>query len=451
MADTAHKTARELVEHHDKPKVLTRKIDQLAQMVLGSDYMACWTGAGISTSTGIPDYRGPNGKWTLEAQNKTRDEDIKVTPSLQATPSPTHMALVGLMRAGRLKKIISSNTDGLHLRSGIPAGNIAELHGNGNKTQCDKCKQFALIDDKCRRARGTKEHGTGQPCPYAPCRGELQDIIVNFGEHLLDEVFEDANLIGKKSDLLLGLGSSFRVITCYALEDIQSNGGKLVIVNLQETPFDDKCALRIFATCDEVMTALMAKLRLEIPLWVLHRYVQVSSPADPKLGVQTSSSVMAVPKPMLEVRGLDENGLPYAWIVKAEVLVSSFSSAKLEEGSSEEGGREPFLVVGSASMSRTAAFHPLQLLPVSGAGAPLLPIAAAESTEAPVAGGATTAVPTETVLLGCNSAIRNIRLYPVGHRGEQPVCVPCPAAGTSAKYCLQWDKLTGEWRSQAME
>ena len=116
MASTAHKTGAEVKEHYDPPEVLSQKVKMLAQLIRDHPRLVVWTGAGISTATGIPDFRGPNGKWTLRAQKKQRDPSIKVVNSLQALPSKAHMALVELAHRRVLYKLISSNCDGLHRR-----------------------------------------------------------------------------------------------------------------------------------------------------------------------------------------------------------------------------------------------------------------------------------------------------------------------------------------------
>ena len=394
MADTAHKTEEEIREFHDPPEVFAAKIDQLADMIVKSKHMVTWTGAGVSTSTGIPDYRGPNGKWTLAAQKKKRDPSIKVVNSLNASPSPTHMAIVALLRAGMLKKVISTNTDGLHRRSGVQPQEIAELHGNTNKVRCNKCGKFALADQRVRNAAKVHDHKTGQKCPYG-CLGEMEDTIINFGEYLLTEVQEDANANGRKADLLLGLGSSFRVITCDALEDIQTNGGSLVIVNLQMTPYDDYCKLRIFATCDEVMTALMAKLKIPIPDWTLHRYVAFRTPAAGATTPPTSAAV--------RVQGIDETGSAYAWIKSAELV-------SLPDGVTDVAKATK---VGGGVPSSHCVFQPI------------------------VCEAKVKTVPATHILL-----------CPMGHRGEPDVLVPLPKApvadGTS--FHLALDMKTNTWK-----
>jgi len=186
------------------------------------------------------------------------------------------MSLVALHQAGRLKHVISTNTDGLHRRSGLPGVGLSELHGNGNKARCDQCFRWCFIDQRVRVAgNACHNHETGQHCTYPRCRGMLHDTIINFGEYLHEEVQQPANTQGSTADLLLVLGSSLRVITCDALESIQEQRGALVIVNLQKTPYDRACKLRIFSDCDTVMQMLMEKLDMPIPPWVLKRYATV--------------------------------------------------------------------------------------------------------------------------------------------------------------------------------
>merc|ERR550532_1657134 len=123
-------------EQYDPEDVLVEKVDRLAQIVQDSEHFVVFTGAGISTSAGIPDFRGPDGKWTREAQGKKALAGVQ---AVQAYPTLTHMSLVELYKQGTLKYVISQNCDGLHRRSGLPAAAISELHGNGNVEICEDC------------------------------------------------------------------------------------------------------------------------------------------------------------------------------------------------------------------------------------------------------------------------------------------------------------------------
>ena len=160
MADTAIKNEEEKKEYFDEPKVLKEKVQKLAMYILASEHFCTFTGAGISTAAGIPDYRsGANtvlntgaGCWEkLAAIQKAKKEGtLKNEPAkkgslkvgmTKAYPTKCHMSLVALMEAGFLKHVISQNLDGLHRRSGIPAENLSEVHGNSNLEVCLKCKK----------------------------------------------------------------------------------------------------------------------------------------------------------------------------------------------------------------------------------------------------------------------------------------------------------------------
>jgi NAD-dependent SIR2 family protein deacetylase len=134
MADNAPKIAAE--ERFESPSEVDLKAQKLADQIRKSKHFIVFTGAGISTSAGIPDFRGPEGSWTLLVQGRQRTKEIN---TLTAIPTPTHMALVALQDRGILKFLISQNCDGLHRRSGILPDRIAELHGNSNREYCKDC------------------------------------------------------------------------------------------------------------------------------------------------------------------------------------------------------------------------------------------------------------------------------------------------------------------------
>ena len=138
MADTAHKKDTDKIEHFDPKEVLHEKVAIIADLILNSKHMIAFTGAGISTSCGIPDFRsgvntvlktGP-GAWEKKAQKVKDAPNRNIVDSKCAIPSFTHMALVAMEKRGLLKYLISQNTDGLHIRSGFNPEHLAELHGN---------------------------------------------------------------------------------------------------------------------------------------------------------------------------------------------------------------------------------------------------------------------------------------------------------------------------------
>lgn len=175
MAETAIKTEEEKKEYFDTPEELEEKVTQLAEWVKESVWMTCFTGAGISTSCGIPDYRsgygtvletGP-GCWEKAAYKEKFKEDLKKagkplpntyrvpfeTTIQQARPSLTHMALAELMNRGTLKACISQNVDGLHRKTGMDPARLAELHGNTNLEICMVCEREHMRDYRVRTSK----------------------------------------------------------------------------------------------------------------------------------------------------------------------------------------------------------------------------------------------------------------------------------------------------------
>jgi len=304
MAHTA-RSKKETKEFFDTPEELNKKVKILAFLIKKRKHFIAFTGAGISTSCGIPDFRsGINtvldtgaGVWTVEdAQNK----GISVHPPkkcindmIQAIPSVGHMALVKLAEVGYLKFLISQNFDGIHRRSGFPIEKLAELHGNTNLEVCQKCgKQYSRDFD----VSGTgDDHITGRICVVPNCGGNLIDTIINFGEWLPSVPLEQSESNAEKADLCLCLGSSLTVRPAADLAEIVGKKGTqdknsanhlseikhtLCIVNLQKTELDDDCQLRIFAKIDDVMIRLMEELKLDIPQWNLVRYIQINIEED---------------------------------------------------------------------------------------------------------------------------------------------------------------------------
>lgn len=175
-----------LPEVFDPPEELEQKVWELAQLVWQSSNVVFHTGAGISTASGIPDFRGPHGVWTMEERGLAPKFD---TTFENARPTKTHMALVQLERVGLLRFLVSQNVDGLHVRSGFPRDKLAELHGNMFVEECVKCKT-QYVRDTVVGSMGLK--ATGRLCTVAKsrglraCRGELRDTILDWEDALPD-------------------------------------------------------------------------------------------------------------------------------------------------------------------------------------------------------------------------------------------------------------------------
>eukprot|EP01018_Ginkgo_biloba_P023113 Gb_02893 [translate_table: standard] len=259
-------------ELFDPPNLLQSKIEELAKLIGESKHLVAFTGAGISTSCGIPDFRGPTGIWTLQREGKPLPK--AEMPFHRAMPGLTHMALAELEKAGILKFIISQNIDGLHLRSGIPREKLAELHGNSFREICSSCGKEYVRDFEVETI-GLKE--TGRRCSDQNCGGKLKDTVLDWEDALPPKEMNPAEKHCKMADVIVCLGTSLQITPAcnLPLKSVRA-GGKLVIVNLQPTPKDKKAALLIHGQVDKVIAGVMQFLNHKIPPYVRVDLVQVS-------------------------------------------------------------------------------------------------------------------------------------------------------------------------------
>lgn len=207
---------------------LDRKIGALALRMYESKYLVIFTGAGISTESGLPDFRGPDGLWTR--RDKGLPPRPETVPWESVEPNKSHMAIVALQSLGKLNFLISQNVDNLHLKSGIRPDLLAELHGNISKVRCRQCGHTydrALNLVRCR------------------CGGTLAKSVVDFGEALPVRDLSQSYEHSRKCDLFVVLGSSLVVTPAADMpREALSAGAKLVIINQGETPFDQYASLR---------------------------------------------------------------------------------------------------------------------------------------------------------------------------------------------------------------
>ena len=268
-----------MAEYQESEQELTLKVRKLATLIRKSNHITVFTGAGISTSAGIPDYRGPQGTWTLQEQG-IKQRESEVVDLQKAKPTLTHMALYQLQQLGILKYIISQNCDGLHRKSGINSSNISELHGNTYLEYCSICSKEYLRDfDTMGTFKFTNyNHETGRICSVPHCNGKLRDTIINFNEHLNPGILEKAWKNTIESDLFIVLGSSCCVAPACEMPLFvgKKKGANLVICNLQTTPLDDYSSLRIYSKTDLLFSKLFDELSLTIPPFILNRKVNIT-------------------------------------------------------------------------------------------------------------------------------------------------------------------------------
>eukprot|EP00288_Rhodomonas_lens_P006037 CAMPEP_0177723264 /NCGR_PEP_ID=MMETSP0484_2-20121128/18122_1 /TAXON_ID=354590 /ORGANISM="Rhodomonas lens, Strain RHODO" /LENGTH=304 /DNA_ID=CAMNT_0019235693 /DNA_START=56 /DNA_END=970 /DNA_ORIENTATION=+ len=257
--------ASEIQEHFDSDSVVNAKVFEIAKLMTKSHYTVLYTGAGLSTSAGIPDFRGPQGVWTLKDQGKK----AKRVDLSSAAPTVGHKVCKELLDIGLVQHITSQNVDGLHRKSGVLQHQLSELHGNTNLEVCKSCGAEYFRSFRCRRAGNhVHDHRTGRFCEQGACQAELHDSIINFSEDLPAKDFNAAQTAFAAAELCIVLGSSCRVTPAADLPEqigtrSKTRGGpKLVIVNLQVTPLDRLASIRVHAKTDEFLSKLAAQLAL---------------------------------------------------------------------------------------------------------------------------------------------------------------------------------------------
>ncbi len=223
---------------------LIQRIETLAQWLLEAKYLVVFTGAGISTESGIRDFRGPDGLWTR------RDKGL-ATPEQNWTgvePNAGHKSIYELQKLAKLKFLISQNVDNLHLKSGIKEELLAELHGNLTKVRCLAC------GFKMDRVEGERI------CPL--CGGKLKSTVVNFGDALPVKDLEESIEHSRRCDLFVVVGSSLVVYPAADMPRLAlDKGAKLVIINQGETPYDEEAHLRFAERIGEVLPPAVERLK----------------------------------------------------------------------------------------------------------------------------------------------------------------------------------------------
>jgi NAD+-dependent protein deacetylase sirtuin 6 len=270
-----------LPERTDTQRSYLMKIQQLISLIQQSQYIVILTGAGISTSAGIPDFRGPNGIWTIEKQqhkehgrsrststtgtgskkrkrsaagnvedeSNTKDsvETKPVTMNFAgAKPTLTHRIITKLVTTNRIQFVITQNVDGLHRRSGLSRNKHAIVHGCAFTEKCDVCSTEFFRDYDIG---GMSFQLTGRSCDVCT-NGKLRDTLLDWEDPLPEDDFLRAEYHCSKADLMLCLGTSLRI---QPVNQLPFDAKQFVIVNLQQTPIDKYASLIIRERVDVVL------------------------------------------------------------------------------------------------------------------------------------------------------------------------------------------------------
>ncbi|MFG2812664.1 NAD-dependent deacetylase [Streptomyces sp. NPDC048410] len=237
--------------------------------------VAVLSGAGISTDSGIPDYRGPNGLWRRDPEAEKLvtygyymgDPEIRRRSwqlrrsqrALRPEPNAAHRAVAELERSGVPVRVLTQNVDGLHQRAGMPERKVLELHGSAHGVVCTRCHARGPMADALARV----EAGEDDP-PCLTCGGILKSATVMFGENLDPVVLGQALAISKACSVFVAVGSTLQVQPAAGLAGVAADhGARLVIVNAEPTPYDD---LADEVVREPIGTALPTLLRTLVPV-----------------------------------------------------------------------------------------------------------------------------------------------------------------------------------------
>lgn len=225
------------------------------------------TGAGISTDSGIPDFRGPNGVWTRDpaaearsnfstyvADPQVRRDAWRIRASSElftASPNEGHRSLTTL--GDRLHTLVTQNIDGLHLQAGTPADRLVEIHGTVHRWECVDCGARGPMDEALERVRAGE---TDPPCEV--CDGIIKSATILFGQSLVRADLERAERAAAEADVLLAVGTSLTVYPVAGMVDIAARSGRsVIIVNAEPTALDHLATVVLLGSAAELLSAIL--------------------------------------------------------------------------------------------------------------------------------------------------------------------------------------------------
>jgi NAD-dependent protein deacetylase/lipoamidase len=249
------------------------QLEEVAAWLRSAHRVVALTGAGISTESGIPDFRGPNGAWTKDPkaeklaslQHYMSDPELRVRawqtrlhhPARRARPNAAHHAVAQLELMGRVDTVITQNIDGLHLAAGTSPERLIEIHGNMREVICMQCGDRTLMEAALQRVRA----GEVDP-PCEACGGILKSATISFGQSLVREDLKRAQCAAESCDLFLAVGTSLSVFPVAYLPRVALRAGaRVAIFNAEPTSFDPHADARVSAPVGTALPALVSLLQ----------------------------------------------------------------------------------------------------------------------------------------------------------------------------------------------
>jgi NAD-dependent deacetylase len=243
------------------------EIREVRTWIRNAQRVVVLTGAGISTDSGIPDFRGPQGVWTKnpEAEKMATLEHYMADPEVrkrawrsrvdrawQAEPNAGHRALVELEKRGQLDTLLTQNVDGLHQKAGSDPGRVVEIHGTMTEVICMSCSERAPMERALARVRAGEED---PPC--RSCGGILKSATISFGQNLVQDDMLRAERAAQSCDLLLAVGSTLGVFPIAGVVPLaKQSGARIVILNAEATQMDDLADAVLRGSISEILPRL---------------------------------------------------------------------------------------------------------------------------------------------------------------------------------------------------
>jgi NAD-dependent deacetylase len=247
-------------------------IDRLTELLKGSNSILVFTGAGVSTGSGIPDFRGPHGIWktkkpvfyhdfmsSADARNKYWEQKLEGWEGYRdARPNAVHFAIARLEQAGKLLAVVTQNIDGLHEKAGTSPGRLIELHGTMNAVECQSCHRRDNPDSYFDEFRKTKT------APLCVCGGFMKPATISFGQSLREKDLERAWKAAAQTDLAIALGSTLSVTPAATVPlRAAERGIPYVIINRGATEHDglDQVTLRLEGDVVDILPQAVEQAR----------------------------------------------------------------------------------------------------------------------------------------------------------------------------------------------